>query len=342
MAGKLSQPSAPLAQKITHHSIELSWSSSLDNAYSEIGKRTGDSRVKVQLQQLSAGFTEQWKAVYVGFGKGCLLETLVPWSQYKYRIQFSIDSSYSDWSPEVIYTTLKEPLHGDNVHKAILTQDISFLKHVLYANEAPLDAPDKYGFTPLMQTAQHGFLEMMELLIENGADVNLQNDIGKTALMLAAFAGKLPAVKTLRQYGAKYNLQDIGGSTALHWACDSQNAELVDWMLRDGADVSAVDINGRTPLLHLAAVSGNRQIATVLVRHGADINAIDKNKQTALLLGTLNGHVDMIEFLLDRNADVTAVNEYGNTAYDMALSRDKKAVAKCLEEYMDRQGIHHR
>jgi ankyrin repeat protein len=59
----------------------------------------------------------------------------------------------------------------DSIHVAAELGNIEAVKQHLAAG-ADVNAKDKYGFTPLYQTARFGHKEVAELLIANGADVN--------------------------------------------------------------------------------------------------------------------------------------------------------------------------
>lgn len=331
------RPPPPIVGKVTHHSVELYWEEALTKQNETAKKAKGDSRTRVVLQELDQ--TGTWGTVYTGYAKRNIVDSLDPWTQFTYRICFKNDKGQSEFSQSLPVWTTKEPLTGEHLHKAIILQDIGQLQKVLEAKEANVDTPDKYGYTPLMQAAQKGYLDMMELLIKNDADVNQQNEAGKTALMLSAFAGKTNICKELRAHGANYKVQDRGGSTALHWAMHSENAELIQYMIDDGADIHQTDCNGWTPLLRLASTNGNKQLASLLIRNGAAINQRDKDGKTVLMMAVINGHQGLVEELLSKNADLSAQNEYGKTAYEMARSMEKRRVCRTIEEYMESKGL---
>lgn len=339
----LERPSAPTASKVTHHTIDLEWEEALHKANDTLhdDKRkivNADSRVRVQVEQRDGKGT--WTNTYTGFAKCFTVENLKPWESYFYRLRFLTDNnSQSDWSPEIIVTTAKQPLTGEDIHSAILRQNKSELDRILETKEAPIDATNKYGSSPLMVCAEKGYIEMIEILIENGADVDFQNDAGKTALMLAAFAGQLETIKELREHGARYDLRDKGGSSALHWAVDSGNTQLIEWILDDGADITLTDLNKWTPLFRVAAIGGNKDVGRTLLQYGADMNWKDKDGKTTLMMAVVNGHQGLVEILLEKNVDISIKNEFGKTAYEMAVSMDRVRVIKTLEEYMDKNGI---
>lgn len=340
MAGEAeapARPPPPIVGKVTHHNIELYWDEALKEANETMGRRgKGDSRMRITIQEQDRHGV--WGNVYTGYGKSKIVEGLDPWTEYRYRLRFMNENGNSEWSPSISVSSTKEPLTGEHVHKAIMKQDVSDLKRALDSGVKP-DIPDKYGFTPLMQAAQKGYIEMIEVLIEYGADVNFQNDSGKTSLMLAAYSGKLQAAKELRYHKADYAIQDRGGSTALHWAMDGGNVELLDFFIEDKANIECTDYNGWTPLLRIAAVTGNANVAGTLVRAGAKINTKDKDGKTALMMAVVNGHHALVTLLLQKNVDISIENDYNSTAYDMAKSMGRLTVIRTFEDYMTEQKI---
>lgn len=305
----------------------------------------GDGRVRVTLQQEDK--SGQWISSYVGYAGRYLAENLDAQTQYHYRLRFQNENGTSDWSALSSVSTAKEPLTGIHLHRAVTMNDAMGTERILEIgrstgdeSEVNVEVTDKYGFTPLMQAAQKGFTEIIDILLRYGADVDNRNDAGKTALMLAAFSGQLGAVQSLREHGASYTLHDKGGSTPLHWAVDGQNLDLITFMIDDGADVNIRDsVSSWTPLLRCAAVTGNKDVAKVLIKEGADINAVDVDGKTALMTAVLNGHHLMVEMLLQYDADISVLSASGKTAYEMAIAMEKRKVAKILEDYMTKMGM---
>ena len=53
-------------------------------------------------------------------------------------------------------------------------------------------------------------------------------------------------------------------------------------------------------------------IANVLIRHGAKVNAQDNMGQTALMLAVYNGFVGLVDFLLQKSADINVTDSVIN------------------------------
>ncbi|KAH3789094.1 fibronectin type 3 and ankyrin repeat domains protein 1-like isoform X2 [Dreissena polymorpha] len=333
---KLPRPAPPVVGKVTHHSIELYWEEAIEKVMHLTDKEDGRLRVCLQENDRHG----EWGNLYSGYAKRHTVSGLDPQTEYKYRMRMMNNTGLSEWSAHVKVSTTKEPMTGEHLHRALNRQDLELLETILQSGDVKIDVPDKYGFSPLMQAAQKGFVSEVELLLKHGADVHLQNDAGKTALMLACYAGQLDVIKILRQNGARYTDFDRGGSAAIHWAVDGGHVKLLDWMIEDGADVDLQDLgSGWTPLIRCASVSGHREIALSLLQNGAKIDAQDKDGKTALMIAIINGHQQLLEVLLKKNANIKLKNEYGKTAYDMAKSFEKRRIVKVLEDHMEEKGI---
>ncbi|KAK2142501.1 hypothetical protein LSH36_947g01017 [Paralvinella palmiformis] len=309
--GKISQgperPPPPIVGKVTHHSVELYWEEALAKA-----QKNSKSRIKISVQE--ADRIGAWGNIFIGYAKRYIVVNLEKRTTYTYRLRFMNADGNSEWSPSVSVTTTDEPITGEHIHRAVNQSNTKLLEEVLS--------------------------RIMEILLDHGADVNFQNEAGKTPLMLAAYEGQRDAVKELLARGAKLEMRDRGGSTSLHWGVLCPNLNMIDDLLDSGADTLAVDYNGWSALMRIAAVGGNRHAAEKLLRHTQQlIDVRDKDGKTALMTSVVNGHMELVHLLLEKGADISIKNEYGKTAYDMAISMEKRRVVKVLEEYMDAKGI---
>lgn len=93
-------------------------------------------------------------------------------------------------------------------------------------------------------------------------------------------------------------------------------------LIHHEADVNHDMKDGLTPL-HAATEKGFVRIVQDLVNNGADVNAVDKLKNTPLhyaVGGITSEYHDVVDFLLQRDANVNAVNGQNATPLDMVLS----------------------
>ncbi|XP_014769355.1 fibronectin type 3 and ankyrin repeat domains 1 protein isoform X2 [Octopus bimaculoides] len=310
----------------SYSTVHLDWSSSLlEYKYSILNET---DRVYCIVQQIVGSDEDEaeWNDIYIGYGKSKIVEDLQPKKEYKFRIRFHrSDDVYSAWSPTVQVITDNEPYYGENLHKAVRNRSMAEIKTVLNSGNIIVDVRDDHGLSALMNTAKLGQTDVMKMLLSFNASVNAKDESGKTALMHACFHGQLPAVKLLIENGALYDDYDLGGSSAIHYAIDSCNCELIEWIFKSGADVNCRDRNaGWTPLMRCASLTGNSIVAMTLIHNGANVNLQDSDGKTCLMIAVINGHQKFVEVLLENDADTTIINKSGRSAYDMAISLEKR------------------
>ena len=94
-------------------------------------------------------------------------------------------------------------------------------------------------------------------------------------------------------------------------------------LLANGADPNSADPRGgSTPLMHSATV-GSIEAMTLLVDRKANVNAVNDAGLTALMMAVTD--IDKVRLLLDRGADVNAASKRGRTALMLAAAGDNSA-----------------
>lgn len=112
--------------------------------------------------------------------------------------------------------------------------------------------------------------------------------------------------------------KDSDGYSPLHKASYSDNHEVVKTLLENGADIDSRTMDEWTPL-HCACKWGNLRSASILIAAGANINARSAGGVTPLHLAAATKNKKLIELLLfNPDIDVKAVNNAGDTPYDIA------------------------
>jgi len=73
---------------------------------------------------------------------------------------------------------------------------------------------------------------------------------------------------------------------------------------------------GECPLIR-AAHNGHFHTVKFLVEKGADVNAIDMGDNTALHWAAMRGHVEIVKYLLEQGADKTIRNKQEKIPMDL-------------------------
>lgn len=84
--------------------------------------------------------------------------------------------------------------------------------------------------------------------------------------------------------------------------------------------------------LILACCYGNKFLVQTLVRFGADVNYKDKNGRYPLLVCVEYGFLDLVRFLISRNANIYVVDSRGNTALILSINCRAKELTQCILE----------
>jgi len=198
-----------------------------------------------------------------------------------------------------------------------------------------LAAPARW--TPLMFAAVGGSKPCCQLLLERSADPNKVNLLGATALDIASGSGNTDVrvyleTKTLQNK----RLSRTPQQETLLQAVREGNVERVKELLsKEDTNVDMQDDEGATPLI-LAAIGGHFTITQLLIGLGANLNHQDKvTGWTALMQATFFSHIDIVELLLQSDADVSLTAQNGCTALDLATLVDDKdsALVRLLAAY---------
>jgi ankyrin repeat protein len=211
-------------------------------------------------------------------------------------------------------------------------------------------APRMFYPQPRAQLQQKlSYVDFMKVLLDNGADPNVRvrrkiwytqynfdllrvDESGATPFWRAAYASDIAAMKVLLDYGADPNIWTMKPPANARF----QQGGTRSGDNRDGTGRPPVQTGGPDipPLLaaagegygegfaanaHRFAPTGMLAAVKFLIEEvGADVNARDADGNTALHNAAARGDNEMIEYLVSKGADVTAVNRSGQTTVDMA------------------------
>jgi hypothetical protein len=102
-------------------------------------------------------------------------------------------------------------------------------------------------------------------------------------------------------------------------ACASGNLAHLEQFLASGADVNVRDVENDTPLI-VGSRNGHTEIVRFLMARGADLEAANNSRTTALSAASQGGHADVVKLLLASGANVSTKNAQGWTALALACA----------------------
>jgi ankyrin repeat protein len=248
------------------------------------------------------------------------------------------------------------------LHVAAANGDVAMVRLLLDAGADP-DITDRVGETPLFSAARIDAAEVAALLIGHGAAVDSHEpEFGQTPLHVAARERSIAVVRVLLDHGADVEARTVAGEIP-RFRLPSENAGSKGvGIVRGGWPEHGMRYavaGAKTPLLY-AARTGDLGIAQLLVAAGADIERTDANGIAPLLNAILNAsvtstgrvteHFALIDYLLERGADVNAADWYGETPLWAAVDLrnldlagpaqtngiDRVAALRLIEELLER------
>ncbi|KAL2801506.1 ankyrin repeat-containing domain protein [Aspergillus granulosus] len=166
----------------------------------------------------------------------------------------------------------------------------------------------------------------------------------RTILSYATQGGHVEIAEFLIQtHHVDIHQRDLAGKTALSYAALGCQSEMVDFLVGLGAEVDAIDSEGRTPLFSATThevlaylprhsllpgqelektKQRRRQTVLTLLRHGADVNHRGPDGKSALLKNAASNVEDMVQLLLEHDANRFLPDIHGKTALNYAWSDD--------------------
>ena len=233
------------------------------------------------------------------------------------------------------------------IYKAVASGDLKRIIAWLDAG-GDVDSTVHYkintGTTMLMQASSDGLVELVELLLQRKANVNMQDSAGKTALMDALISlgrggqGKFAIVRLLLNAGTDVQLRNARGWTALETACHFKCPTKVIGMLQAaaaagsygrmataasgaGSDASSSDWYA----VRDAVKSGDATAIKAWLDAGGEVDATIETTMdlvngkkvtgcTMLMRSSVEGHMQIVELLLERGANVNLQDSEGMCA----------------------------
>ncbi|XP_044726605.1 putative ankyrin repeat protein RF_0381 isoform X3 [Chrysoperla carnea] len=213
------------------------------------------------------------------------------------------------------------------------------ITELLLKHEADVNVKNLYGRTPLYKAIKNNQLEITELLLKHKADINAQDVERKTPLFYAIKNENLKITKLLLDNGV--NVKDY--PQLLNIAVRGKCTKIVELLLQHNADVNATDENGNTALLlnvsdyedcykyrtdRYSYVNIKRKITKLLLDHGANVDAQTPDSETLLQFAIWNEYSQVVEVLLEYNANVN-VREKISLETPLHMSARRKNVEIC-------------
>lgn len=208
--------------------------------------------------------------------------------------------------------------------------DTTALKRILEEGASP-NAADYDNRTALHLAASEGHRSVVELLIEYNANINPIDRWNRTPLADARKYGFTEICEILEARDGREEVEDlrnISENDPLIQKIISQKDGLIKEKAAQKQRTASVDYTYN--LLYCASKGDVLGLSKVL-RQGASPDAADYDQRTALHLAASEGHIKVVEILLNYKASVNPTDRWGRTPLSDATKYGFKEICRLLE-----------
>ncbi|UYV72562.1 hypothetical protein LAZ67_9003713 [Cordylochernes scorpioides] len=222
---------------------------------------------------------------------------------------------------------------------------------LLVENGAEINTRNEMNMTPLYKAVRYQHLNIFRFLIKSGADYNAVTIFGETILMCASRKYNSNFIKDLLKLNVELEVRDWLGETALfysikasftnfkilyyagadiimknkegdsvlHKACLNQNRKIAAFLIKVGANVNEKTNEGVSVLKYSFLKSDSNELTKLLIKSGAIIDAGYRYGATALHIAARYLKSNILQTLLEGEAEINLENKNGKTAFDIVI-----------------------
>ncbi|MGL4348047.1 MAG: ankyrin repeat domain-containing protein [Chlamydiales bacterium] len=195
---------------------------------------------------------------------------------------------------------------------------------------------EDHNFYTLLQSIREKDLESFTAHYLKEIDYNRLDLLGKAAIHYAALSSSTYFLQELIHKKINLLTPDSQGWTALHHAANAGNVAAIELLLSAAPEsLNRVGVNGETPI-YLAVHNNQKQIVEKLLQANADLNLKPSHGYNVLLSAIHNGHEELALLLVQSGKiDLNYAWRNGKTALHFAI---EMKMEKLLEEIL-RRGV---
>ena len=229
-----------------------------------------------------------------------------------------------------------------NAVVATIFGDQRTIEHYLASEEFDINAQDSNGWTLAHHAARFSRVAIIELLVAHGIDLMLRNKEDQLAFDVAVAADDLLSASVLLEHTVGIDKKDYKGWTPINFSIAAgdrrRTKELIDkgaklgegcqnalecaLVMRDiptfrflleHTDIDVPSRRGDTALMG-SAKRGDKWVTDTLIEYGANTNIVELEHGNSILILTAEaGHTDIVGTLIDNDAEVNAINKFGDS-----------------------------
>lgn len=204
-----------------------------------------------------------------------------------------------------------------------------------------INSTDHDGNGVFNYAARTGNISLMDQLLKKGIKGN-DNAFIFASQGARGITNKIEVYNYLEQVGLRPTAVSNTGNTALHaLAARGKDLEVIKYFIDRGADVNQPDTLGNTPFMN-AAGQNSLEVVRLFSKSLKNINHTNKKGVSALALATANNSPEVVDYLLQLNADPLITDSNGNdlTTYLMqSYQAENEAAFMAKLKHLQQQGF---
>ena len=153
----------------------------------------------------------------------------------------------------------------------------------------------------------------LKALITHDDTFNSNDDLKRACAIWATTHGFIDLLELLIQKKTNLNVIDNNGNSLLCLAVNFNHNDLLNRLIKTGIDINNANDFGETPTF-IASWNGNYLGLSYLLDTGSNLNKSDKTGQTPIHISLFNNNKSVLLLLLEYGADIKQMDKYGNLA----------------------------
>jgi len=205
-----------------------------------------------------------------------------------------------------------------------LDSSIDILALLVEHDPHALSATDSKGRLPLHLAVTGRSPKAAKWLIEHGSDVNTSDNNGSCPMH---YVSAVDTAELLLSAGALLDPRDSGGLSPLHYLCRRDNLDVFTMIVERGAAIRFPPF-GR--LLHFAIYGLSRRMVSAVLALEIGVNECNEAGETSLHLATEVNQADIVQLLLETDANRNIADAQGRTPLHIACSLENTKIVQIL------------